>query len=154
MSKRMIAAGLSAAVLAVPAAAFANPHQGHRPAPAHAGADRASGKAKVAHTVAYVFRGTFTAPGTVMVTSGNAAVRKGGYIGKAVSFDVSGARIVAADTNGDQAVDLLDVKDGDRVLVQARLPKRTTYSAPAAGDSAAATVATRLVDQTNQPADD
>jgi hypothetical protein len=161
MSKRIIAAGLSAAALAVPTAAVASPHQGagHRSAPAaHAGAGRASGKAKVAHKVAhkvaFIFRGTFITPGTVTVTSGNAAVRKGGFIGKAVAFDLRGARIVAADANGDQAVDLLDVKAGDRVLVQARLPKRTAYSAPAAGDSAAAIVGSRLVDQSNRPAED
>jgi hypothetical protein len=76
--------------------------------------------------MAFVFRGTFAAPGTVTVTSGNARVGKGGFIGEAVAFDLSGARIVGADTNGDQAVDLLDVKDGDRVLVQARLPKGTS----------------------------
>jgi hypothetical protein len=157
MNKRVIAAGIGAAVLAVPAAAFASPHQGHHSAPAaHAGAHEASGKAKAkaAHKVAFIFRGTFAAPGTVTVTSGNAPVRKGGFVGKAVTFDLSGARIVAADTNGDGAVDLSDVKDGDRVLVQARLPKRTAYAAPAADASAAAIAGSRLVDQSNQPAED
>ena len=68
--------------------------------------------------------------------------------------DLSGARIVAADANGDQAVDLPDIKHGDRVLVQARLPKRTAYAAPAADDSAVAIVGSRLVDQSNQLAED
>jgi hypothetical protein len=157
MSKRVIVAGLSAAALAVPAVASASPQHGvgHQPAPAaHAGAGKASGKAKAAHPVAFVFRGTFTAPGTVTVTSGNAHVRKGGFVGNTVVFDLSGARIAAADTNGDQVVDPRDIKDGDRVLVQARLPKLTTFSAPAAGDTAAAIAATRLIDQTNQPTDD
>jgi hypothetical protein len=157
MNKRVIVAGLSAAALVVPAAAFASPHHGggHQGAPgAHAGHGKASGKAKAAHAVTFVFRGTFTAPGTVTVTSGNAPVRKGGFVGKAVAFDLSAARVVAADTNGDQAVDLLDVKSGDRVLVQARLPKSTKYAAPAAGESAATVAATRLVDQTSQTADD
>jgi hypothetical protein len=157
MSKRVIVAGLSAAALAVPAVASASPQHGvgSQSAPAaHAGAGKASGKAKPAHPVAFVFRGTFSAPGTVTVTSGNAHVRKGGFVGKAVLFDLSGARIAAADTNGDQVVDLLDVKDGDRVLVRARLPRLTTFSAPAGGEIAAAIAATTLIDQTTQPADD
>lgn len=157
MSKRAIAAATTAAVLAVPAAAFASPHQsaGHRSAAAaHSGAGKAPRKAKPAHKVAFIFRGTFTAPGTLTVTSGNAQVRKGGFIGKTVTFDLSGARIVAADTNGDQAVDLRDVTDGDLVLVQARLPRHTAYTAPTAADSAAAIVASRLVDQTDQATGD
>jgi hypothetical protein len=154
MDRRLIAAAASLAALAVPTTAAASPHHGAGQPPAAADHARGgAGKAKAAHTVTFVFRGTFTAPGTVAVTSGNAPVRKGGFIGQAVTFDLSRARIVAADTNGDQAVDPTDVKDGDRVLVQARLPKRTAYSAPA-GDSAAAIVAARLVDQTSQSTDD
>jgi hypothetical protein len=147
MDKRVIVAGLTMVVLAVPTAAAASPHHGARQRPpAQAGAaGKANGKAKPAHKVTFVFRGTFTAPGTVTVTSGNAPVRKGGFVGKAVIFDLSGARIVATDTNGDQTVDLRDVKDGDRVLVQARLPKPTT-DPPTAGNI----VAARLLDQTDQ----
>jgi hypothetical protein len=152
LTKLVIAAGLSAAALAVPAAAYAHsPHgAGHQPsAVAHAG--KGHGKPKAEHKVTFVFRGTFTAPGAVTVRSGNAHVRRAGFIGKTVTFDLSRARIVAADTNGDRAVDLLDVKDGDRVLVQARLPRGT---ASVAGESAAAMAGTRLVDQSSPSAGD
>jgi hypothetical protein len=140
MDNRVIAALLGAAALAVPAAAVADP--GH---------DKGNGKAKQAKKTMYVFKGTFTAPGTVAVRSGNARVKKGGFVGQAVTFDFASARVVAADTNADQKVDLADVKDGDVVLVQARVAKGTEY---AAGLSAVPVVARKLVDKTNAPVED
>jgi hypothetical protein len=142
MNLRIIAAALGAAALAIPTAAAADP--GH-------------GKAKPKHpakTVTYVFKGTFTAPGTVAVLSGNAHVRKGGYVGQSISFDLATAKIVGVDTNADLKVDVADVADGDRVLVQARIAKGTKFAAPAEGETAAAIVARKLVDKTGALTDD
>jgi carbohydrate-selective porin OprB len=141
MHPRTIAAALAAAALAVPAAAIADPGQGK-------GHDKPAKKAK---TVTYVFKGTFTAPGTVAVTSGNAHVRKGGYVGQSVTFDLASAKVVGVDTNADLKVDATDVADGDKVLVQARIAKGTKWAAPAEGETAAALVARKLVDKTGAP---
>jgi hypothetical protein len=154
MNTRILAAALVAAALTVPAAATAHPGHGKGPEK-HAAKAHEKGKhgkpkhdkAKHDKTVKYVFKGTFTAPGTVAVTSGNRHVRKGGFVGQAVTFDFASAKVVAADTNGDQKVDVADVKDGDAVLVQARVAKKTQYE-----DGAAAIVARKLVDKTNPPA--
>lgn len=157
MNKRIIAAVLGAAALAVPTAAVASPGHGtgdEKHAADHAVNDRAKGKARNVKKVTFVFRGTFIAPGTVTVATGNAHVRKGGFIGKAVAFDLSKAKIVVADTNGDQSADLTDVKAGDQVLVQARLSKGTEYAAPADGENAAAIGARQLVNKTNPPTGD
>jgi hypothetical protein len=102
----------------------------------------------------YVFKGAFTAPGTVEVRSGNARVKKRGFVGQTVTFDFASARIVAADTNADQKVDVTDVKDGDLMLVQARLAKCTEYAAPAEGLAAVPVAARKLIDKTNAPVED
>ena len=146
MSNRFIVAVLAAAALAVPSVAVAQPgkgkgHEKHT-ATAH-------GKAKQPRKVMFVFKGRFTAPGTVDVTSGNSHVRKGGFVGQAVVFDLATAKVVAADTNADQTVDVTDVKDGDLVLVQARVAKRTKYT-----EDADAITARKLVDRTNAPVAD
>jgi carbohydrate-selective porin OprB len=142
MNLRIIAAALGAAALAIPAAAAADPGHG-----------KAKPK-KAAKAVTYVFKGTFTAPGTVAVTSGNAHVRKGGYVGQSVTFDLATAKIVGVDTNADLKVDVADVADGDRVLVQARVTKGTKYAAAAEDEAAAAIVARKLVDKTGEAADE
>jgi hypothetical protein len=101
----------------------------------------AKGKKHV-HTVAYIFKGTWTAAdGTVKVTSGNRHVRKAGFVGQSVQFDLTNARLVVADTNGDGSRTVADLKDGDKVLVQARLPRKDPGSAPFK--------ARKLVDQTH-----
>jgi len=145
MSNRIIVAVAAAAALAVPAVAVAQPGKakGHEKQTV-----KAHGKAKQPKKVMYVFKGTFTAPGTVEVTSGNSHVRKGGFVGEAVTFDFASAKVVAADTNADQKVDVTDVKDGDVVLVQARVAKRTKHAA------AEAIGARKLVDMTNAPVED
>jgi hypothetical protein len=152
MNKRIVAAVLGAAAFAVPTAAAADSAHGtgveKKAAKEHV---KAKAKGKKAKKVTFVFRGTFTAPGTVEVVSGNAHVRKGGFIGHQVTFDFAGARVVVADTNADQKLDLTDVKDGDLVLVQARV-KGTVYAAPA--ETVAAIVARKLIDKTNRPAED
>jgi hypothetical protein len=97
------------------------------------------------HKVTYIFRGTWNAAdGSVTVTGGNAHVRKGGFIGQNVQFDLTKARIVVADTDGDGSRTLADVKDGDHVLVGARLPHHSPGSQPF--------VAHKLIDQTNASA--
>jgi hypothetical protein len=150
MNTRITAVVLTAAALALPAAAAADP--GHGKGQKKADAEHVKGNKKT-KTVTYVFKGTFTAPGTVTVVSGNAHVRKGGYVGQSISFDLTTAKIAGVDTNGDQKVDIADVADGDKVLVQARIAKGTKYVAPAAGDTAAAIIARKLVDQTGTAED-
>jgi hypothetical protein len=146
MNNRLVVAMLSTAALAVPAVAVADPGHGmgHDKQP-----EKAHGKAEGAKQVMFVFKGTFTAPRTVKVVSGNSHVRKGGFVGQAVQFDFANAKFVAADTNADQKADVTDVADGDRVLVQARVAKRTTYA-----EAAEAIAARKLVDKTNPPVED
>lgn len=130
MRKNLIVA-LGVAALALPAAAVAN--NGH---------GQAKGHSKT-HNVAYVFKGTYAGEGTVTVAHGNARVRKGGFIGQTVAFDLSAARITVADTNADTTTDLNDVQVGDKVLVKAMLPKNDPGTQPFA--------AKHLVDQTHPP---
>ncbi len=59
------------------------------------------------------------------VAAGNSRVRKGGYVGTDVTFDLTTAKIVATDSDGVAGVTAADVKAGDKVLVQARLPRGT-----------------------------
>jgi hypothetical protein len=135
--KRSAALAIGVIALA-PAAAIA------KPGPEH------GGKAKVkpkAHAVTYVFKGSYNvADGSVTVASGNAHVRRAGLVGQRVAFDLSRARVVVADTNGDGAATAADVKDGDKVLVQARLPRRAAGQPPF--------VARKVVDKSNPPAED
>ena len=146
MSNRIIVAVAAAAALAVPAAAVAQPGKGKSH---EKQTTKAHGKAKHPKQVMYVFKVKFSAPGTVEVTSGNRHVRKGGFVGRTVTFDFASAKVVAADTNADQKVDVTDVKDDDVVLVQARAAKRTTYA-----EDAEAIAARKLVDKTNAPVED
>jgi hypothetical protein len=105
---------------------------------------KAKGKGKV-HKVAYIFRGTWkAADGSVDVTSGNAHVRKAGFVGQNVAFDLTKARIVVADTDGDGSRTTADLRDGDHVLVAARLPRKAPGSQPFS--------ARLLIDQTNRGA--
>jgi hypothetical protein len=101
----------------------------------------AKGKHHV-HTVMYIFKGTWTAAdGTVKVTGGNHHVRKAGFVGQSVQFDLTNAHFVVADTNGDSSHNLADLKDGDKVLVQARLPRKDPGDPPF--------TARKLIDQTH-----
>jgi hypothetical protein len=61
--------------------------------------------------------------------------------GQTVTVDVSAARIVVRDVNGDGSRDLADVAVGDRVLVQSRIAKGETP------DPAQPLVAKRVVDK-------
>ncbi len=153
MNKRVIAGLLGAAALAVPATALADAGhgKGHEKKPAN---EVVKGKGKKAKKTMYVFKGSFAAPDTVEVRSGNAHARKGGFVGQAVTFDFAAAKIVAADTNADQKIDLADVKDGDLVLVQARMVKGTEYAPAAEGGIAEPLMARKLIDKTNAPVED
>jgi hypothetical protein len=153
MNNHVIAALLGAAALAVPAAAVADSGRGKGHGEQTA-KETPKSKGTKAKQRMYVFKGSFAAPATIEVSSGNARVRKGGYVGQAVTFDFADAKVVAADTNADQKVDIADVKDGDLVLVQARVLKGTEYAAPAAGESAEPVVARKLIDKTNAPLED
>jgi hypothetical protein len=96
-----------------------------------------------AKPVQYVFKGTFhLADSSVTVLKGNRHVRRAGLVGKTVVFDLSTTRIRVADTNGDGKRDAADLQDADKVVVQARLPRRE----PGAGPFAAR----KLVDQTHE----
>lgn len=133
--RRTLIAALGVAALAIPAAAVANQGENH-------GHGHANGHSKV-HNVAYVFKGTYEGESKVKVAHGNARVRKGGFVGQVVSFDLTGARITVADTNADTVTDVNDVQVGDQVLVKAMLPKSDPGSQPFA--------AKHLVDQTHPP---
>ena len=154
MNTRIIAAALGAAALVLPTAAAADPGHGKGQKKASTEVVNGKNKPKKAKTVKFVFKGTFTAPGTVKVVSGNAHVRKGGYVGQSISFDLATAKVVGVDTNADLKVDVSDVADGDKVLVQARVAKGTKYAAPAEGETAAAIVARKLIDQTGTDTED
>jgi hypothetical protein len=112
--------------------------------PAALAAKGGNGKGKP-HGVAYVFKGTYAGDSMVVVKHGNRHVKNAGYIGETVSFDLSEARVVVEDTDGNGA-DLGDVAVDDRVLVRARLPRKDPPAQPLA--------ARKLVDQTSPPSDD
>jgi hypothetical protein len=150
----VIAAGVIAAIGT--GSALANPGNGHGHGPngttgtsgptgttGPKGHGHANGRHKV-HKVTWIFKGTWTAAdGTVKVTSGNSRVRKGGFISTNVAFDLTNARIVVADTNNDGSRTVADLSDGDKVLVQARLPRKDPGDPPF--------TARKLVDQSHPP---
>jgi acylphosphatase len=134
-SKRPLVALAVVAALAVPASAAAK-----RPAEHHGKGDFHSHKQKgralnVTGTVAAVGDGTID----VLVKGANHHGRA--LRGQTVTVDVSNARIVVRDVNGDGNRDLADVAVGDRVLVQSRIAKGETP------DPAQPLVAKRVVDK-------
>jgi Ni/Co efflux regulator RcnB len=163
MSNRTFAALIAAVSLAVPAAAVADsghekPHE--EKAVKEFSKDRAKAKREHRHKhrhgkkATYVFKGMFVAPDTVDVLAGNAHVRKGGYVGQAVTFDFEEAKIVADDTNGDGMVDLTDVGDGDLVLVQARMAKGSECAMAAVEEVVDPLVARKLIVIAHAPAEE
>ena len=132
MINRWMAVVLGAAVLAVPGTALAKgdhakrhkaTEKSHSKATSTARSSKKDKAAKKAKT--YVFKGVYKGDGVVTVASGNSRVRKGGYVGKDVTFDLLAAKLVVADTDGVPGVTAADVQAGDKVLVQARLPRGT-----------------------------
>ena len=137
-TKRKLAVALGVTALAIPAAAMGHHKEGH---------DKGGKGHGKTHAVKYIFKGTYVGDGsTVSVHKGNAHARRADLTGVDVAFDFSSARIVVADTNADEAKDLSDVVAGDRVVVHARLPKGDPGAQPIA--------AKKLIDQTNNPADE
>ena len=106
-------------------------------APAPAKATRKAAKAttraarKAAKPKTFVFRGTVAAidaeAGTVdvTVTSGNSRGRR--FRGETVTFDLAAAKLAGVETDGVLGISLDDVLVGDRVMVQARLPRATAF---------------------------
>jgi hypothetical protein len=129
---RRVVALLGAATLILPSAALAKGE------PEGKAVKHAHGKSK---PVRYVFKGVWHADGTVTVTGGNSRVRKGGFVGQVVSFDVAAAKLRAADSNADAAVTAADLLEGDNVVVKARLPRKEPGAGPFAAD--------KVVDQTH-----
>jgi hypothetical protein len=142
--KRTTLTALAIGALALPAAVAAKPGPGH----GHGGGGGGHGHGHNP-TVMYVFKGTYADPaagaGVVAVDHGNGAAKKAGLVGEDVSFDLSNARIQVADTDGDGSATANDLQAGDRVQVQARLPKQDPGDQPFA--------AKKLIDKTNPPSD-
>jgi hypothetical protein len=145
---RLAATTTVAAALAMPVAAHAKgkPDNGHgrsSAAAAHHGSAR--DKAKHNPTVTYVFKGTVVsvdaAAGTAVVKVAKINHRAKSAVGLAVTFDLAKAKVVVVDVNADHVAGLADVAPGDRVVVQARLPRRSP-------DLSGTVVARKLVDQT------
>ena len=159
--KRVAALGAVAALAAAPAAFAAKPadpgsqgadHGNAGNAPGHNKDEGAApGQSGDVHgqagdpTVTYVFKGTYAGDSKVDVTKGNAHVRKADMVDTTVSFDLSESSIVAKDTNDDGEITLADVKNGDKVVVKSRLPRKVAGAQPFA--------ATQLVDQTRKAAE-
>jgi hypothetical protein len=137
---RALAALGIAAALAMPAAALAK--GGHDAGGKGAEHGAKSKKPKKPKTATYVFKGTVAAvDGTtvqVEVAGGNSRGRK--YKDQTLGFDVANARLKVRDANGDGKRDLADVAVGDRVVVQAKLPK-------GALDTSGALAARHVLDQ-------
>lgn len=73
--------------------------------------------------VPYIFRGAYTGKNSVKVEHGSSWVKRAGFIGKTVKFNLGSAKITAEDSNADGQVNLADIKAGDKVAVEARLPR-------------------------------
>jgi hypothetical protein len=126
---RRAATVLGAAALLLPSAALAKDKPAKPAKP---------GKSKPA---SYVFKGVWHTGGTVTVGGGNARVRKNGFVGQDVAFDLVAAKLRAGDTDADGAVTAADLAEGDKVVVKARLPRTEPGTGPFA--------ARQLVDQTH-----
>ena len=142
MTNRWMAVVLGAAVLAVPGTALAKSdhakgdhHKNHKSSEkSHKHGSKHEKKSKqdkVSKGKTYIFKGVYKGDGVVTVAHGNSRVRKGGYVGQDVTFDLSAAKLVVADTDGVPGITAADVQAGDEVLVQARLPRGTKAPAPA-----------------------
>ena len=139
----LVALGVVAA-LALPAAAVGKgPAGGHGKGAEHGQAGKHGKGPKAPKTRALNIKGTVSAvgDGTVDVLVKHANRHGRALRDQTVTVDVSNARIVVRDVNGDGERDLADVAVGDRVLVQSRIAKG------AAPDPAEPIVAKRLVDK-------
>ena len=125
--KRAAAIGSVLALGAAPAALAVKPAD-----PGSQGQGHGQGHAKNGGkgTVSYVFKGAYQLDGNVAVDKGNAHVRKAGLVDSIVSFNLSEAKVVVGDVNGDGAKDVNDLSVGDRVVVKARLPRKEPGGQP------------------------
>jgi hypothetical protein len=136
--KRSLAVLSAAALVAFPAGAMAKngTDGGHGKGGKAAEAKAEHKKPKKPKTSTYQFRGLVTAVGDgtlqVDVKSGNSRGMK--FKGQALTFDVTKAKFHVADVDKDGRRDMADVAVGDRVQVQAKLPRGavdTTRALPA-----------------------
>jgi hypothetical protein len=160
MRKNIVVGALAAAALAVPTAALATPGNGHgqgkglekasQKTESH-GQKAKSHKQKAPKSVQFVFKGVYKGAGVVTIAKGNHHAKKAGFVGQDVTFDLSNAKLVVADTDGAPGITESDVQAGDKVVVQARLPRST--EAPSTTDAqesdVTALVARKLIDQTH-----
>ena len=110
------------------------------PAALSDGHERGHGPKHPRAVVSYVFEGTYNVSGSsVSVRKGNRHVRRAGFVGQTVAFDLTEARIRVADVNADGKRDAADLHDGDIVAIKVRLPR----SAPGTGPFAAHKVRAR-----------
>ncbi len=154
---RTIAAVCSAALLVPAATAAAKPAHAGKDAPKPAAGAvgpkiKAEAPAKVkakapkkVKTVTFVFKGVYVGDGAVKVAKGNGHVKKYKLGGKTLTLDFSSAKLVVADADAN-GVTLDDVKAGDKVVVQVRVPRTFTPDAPL--------TVRKLVDQTRPPVED
>ena len=134
--KPMLAVLGAAALVAFPAGATAK--NGNGGGPSGKGGDKAaetldpakpgkSKKPKKPKVSTYEFKGLVTAVSEagvqVQVVGGNSRAKQ--FKGQTLTFDVSKAKLKVADVNKDGKRDLADVAAGDRVNVQAKLPRGT-----------------------------
>jgi hypothetical protein len=139
--KRPLVALGAVAALALPASAVAHGGHGHA-AGKHGQAGDTHGQGGK-HGRALNVKGTVTAvgAGTIDVLVKGANHHGRALRGTTITVDVSTARIVVADANGDGTRDLADIAVGDRVLVRSRIAKGATP------DPAQPLVAAGLVDK-------
>jgi hypothetical protein len=144
---RALGALAAAAALALPAGAAAKGQGGshgrsadHSQAGQHA---QGSGHGFKPKTRALNLKGTVAAVGDATIDVLVERANHHGRVlrGQTVTVDVSTARIVVRDVNGDGVRDLADVAVGDRVVAQSRIAKG------AEPDPAQPLVAKRVVDQ-------
>lgn len=135
-------ATIAVAALALPASALAGSGSyTEHPGNSH-GHQNGHGKGQKKNpVVTYVFKGTYDGSGSVTVLHGNSFVKKQGFVAQDVSFDLTAAKVVVADSNADGSSDLSDVATGDQVVVKSRLPKKDPGAQPFK--------ARQLVDQTH-----
>jgi hypothetical protein len=125
--KRSLAVLGAAALVAFPGGAMAKNGTSGGPGKGGRSAEAKSEhkKPKKPRTSTYEFRGIVVAAGEgtlqLDVKSGNSRGRK--LAGQTLTFDVTKAKLKVADVNGDGKRDLADVAAGDRVRVQAKLPR-------------------------------
>lgn len=147
MSKRLIAVAAAVAALAAPAAAVAGPGQDKGKTKQEKVAKQERKAAKALKPVMFVFKGVYEGNGVVAVQKGNKHVRRAGFVGTDVTFDLTGAKVVAA-----------ELVAGDVVVVQARLPRGTKApEAAVEGAEAVAPVAIKarkVIDKTHPPVAD